>query len=467
MRAIIWNAHWATLGGGEVYAARLAQVCQKEGFEVVMVGVHDSPLSDLESRLGLVMTGYKYIKLKSESDLKQIVRKNDLFINASFGSELAALAENSIYVCHFPTRNLSQKILDLLENFQTTSIVDENFNLIQFHAGLGLLVGSGSIKVKRPQNLNIICSSGTVEILLSNDKSHVLEEGSELSIACPRGTLGVKSRGGMISVLRISRERKSTSLIELFLHSKSGIPNFAQSYTEVWANSLFTRMHIQDRWNVQSEVVYPPSVFSDSSESIRNPYQIVSVGRFMSPKRGHSKNQIELIEAFNELVTLSNQPWELNLIGGLDQSNQDYFDKVQKEVVRSPGQVRLFPNCDSTTKHKVVSKSTFFWHAGGLGIPENQPEKMEHFGIAVVEAMNSGLIPIVFNAAGPAEILVNHPSLVFESLSELAAGTLEFSRQEDEVKANLRKVLINESQKYSNESFHTNVANQIKKFKDH
>lgn len=465
MRAFIWNAHWATLGGGEVYAARLAQACQKEGFQVVMVGVHDSPLTDLESRLGLEMTGYTYIKLKSESNLKQIVRKNDLFINASFGSELAALAENSIYVCHFPTRNLRQKILDLLQNFQITSIIDENFNSIQFHAGLGLLIGSGSIKVKRPQNLNILCSSGTVEILLSNGKSHVLEEGSELSIACPRGTLGVKSRGAMISVLRISCERKSTSLIELFLHSKSGIPNFAQTYTEVWANSLFTRMHIQDRWNVQSEVVYPPSVFSDSSESIRNPYQIVSVGRFMSPKRGHSKNQIELIEAFNELVSSSDQPWELILIGGLDRSNQDYFDKVQNEAEHSRGQVRLFPNCDSTTKQEVVSKSTFFWHAGGLNIPENEPEKMEHFGIAVVEAMNSGLIPFVFNAAGPAEILVSYPGLVFDSLAELAKGTLEFSRKEGEVKEDLRRLLIVESQKYSSESFYTHVAKQIKKFK--
>ena len=343
--------------------------------------------------------------------------------------------------------------------------MDENSNLVQFHAGLALLVGSGSIKVKRSQNLNILCTFGTVEILFSDGKSHMLETGSELNIDCPIGILGVKSRGKMMSVLRVSCRGKSESLIELLLHNKSGIPNFAQTYKDVWANSLFTKIHIQDRWNVPSKVVYPPSVFSDSSESIRNPYQIVSVGRFMSPKRGHSKNQIELIEAFNELVTLSNQPWELNLIGGLDPSNQDYFEKVQKEANRSGGQVKLFPNCDSTTKQKVVSKSTFFWHAGGLNIPQNQPEKMEHFGIAVVEAMNSGLIPFVFNAAGPAEILVGFTDLVFDSLSDLAKATLEFSCKEGDEKANLIRLLVEESQKYSNESFHACAAEQINKFK--
>ena len=46
------------------------------------------------------------------------------------------------------------------------------------------------------------------------------------------------------------------------------------------------------------------------------------------------------------------------------------------------------------------------WHAAGFGEdPSSHPDRFEHFGIAVVEAMAAGIVPIVFGAAGPAEIV--------------------------------------------------------------
>lgn len=57
----------------------------------------------------------------------------------------------------------------------------------------------------------------------------------------------------------------------------------------------------------------------------------------------------------------------------------------------------------------------------------SEPEKMEHFGISVVEAINAGAIPIVFDSAGPAEILKDFPELRFRTIKDLAKATQDLS----------------------------------------
>ena len=56
--------------------------------------------------------------------------------------------------------------------------------------------------------------------------------------------------------------------------------------------------------------------------------------------------------------------------------------------------------------HEVLAGASIFWHGAGFDEdPRTHPERFEHFGIAVVEAMAAGAVPIVFGAAGPAEIV--------------------------------------------------------------
>jgi len=53
-----------------------------------------------------------------------------------------------------------------------------------------------------------------------------------------------------------------------------------------------------------------------------------------------------------------------------------------------------------------LGEASMFWPAGGFGEdPSSHPDRFEHFGIAVVEAMAAGVVPIVFGAAGPSEIV--------------------------------------------------------------
>lgn len=462
MRALIWNAHWATLGGGEVYAAHLAQVFQRNGLAVTLLGIHESPIADLESRLGIKLIGMQYVRLRSESDLKQLVRADDFFINASFGSELPALSQNSIYVCHFPTRKSKMRILGALDRVGRLTVMDEHSMPIQFHGGFGLLIGSGTVRTSQLNGLELVCLSGSVDIQNKKGESHRLDKGEGLSLARGTQNFHVRTASDSISVLKAISRTKSNSLISAVLERKFIQKSFASTYSEIWANSRFTQLHVLKRWRLTSRVVYPPCTFTQNPTIDRNPYEILSIGRFMSPINGHSKNQIHLIEAFGKLLACTNKPWILNLIGGVDESNRDYFEKVKELAKDYRGQVNLFPNCDLTTKQRLISEATFFWHAGGLGIPHNHPEKMEHFGIALIEAMNAGLIPVAFNAAGPAEVLDNHPNLLFKDTSDLAERTLLISNLASSDMQLMRDSLIKESEKYSIKSFDLSVSNQLR-----
>ena len=66
-------------------------------------------------------------------------------------------------------------------------------------------------------------------------------------------------------------------------------------------------------------------------------------------------------------------------------------------------------------------RCTCYWHGTGLGAdPETEPEKFEHFGISVVEAMAAGCLPLVLAGGGPAEIVTSgYDGWTFKTLDEL------------------------------------------------
>jgi glycosyltransferase involved in cell wall biosynthesis len=93
-----------------------------------------------------------------------------------------------------------------------------------------------------------------------------------------------------------------------------------------------------------------------------------------------------------------------------------------------------------------------------MGVAKANPQEMEHFGIAVVEAINASLIPIVYDIAGPAEILVDFPQLRFSSISDLIEKTIHVS-ESNYSDLNLKLNFIR--QKYSNFTFEDSVNNAL------
>lgn len=129
---------------------------------------------------------------------------------------------------------------------------------------------------------------------------------------------------------------------------------------------------------------------------------MVAVGRFFAPRSGHCKRQLELVRAFRQLVRDSGAPgWRLVLLGGCDPEHRDYLSAVRREAVGLPVEVR--PNAPGALVRELLGKASLCWHGAGLGQDvERHPERAEHFGISVVEAMSAGAVPVVVGVGGPA-----------------------------------------------------------------
>ncbi|MGB8861584.1 MAG: glycosyltransferase family 4 protein [Ilumatobacteraceae bacterium] len=178
--------------------------------------------------------------------------------------------------------------------------------------------------------------------------------------------------------------------------------DWAGSYTTFLANSSFTAEWVTRLWNVPSQTLYPP-VRPEVLPGVKAPI-IASVGRFFDPKFGHCKKQLDLLQAFIELEANDAGGWRLELIGGADAASRDYALAIRRGAVGHAVGVHF--NAPRSLVRETLAAAGIFWHGGGFGEdPEVHPERFEHFGIAVVEAMAAGAVPIVFGAAGPAEIV--------------------------------------------------------------
>lgn len=210
-------------------------------------------------------------------------------------------------------------------------------------------------------------------------------------------------RGASI-LARIPLMKSKAGRVSAVLAERLPRTDWTDSYSLFIANSAYTQTWIQRIWGQSSTVVHPPVQVS-VVPSDKGPV-IASVGRFFDPIRGHSKKQLELVRAFEAMCRDHSGvgPWRLVLVGGADAANRDYVLDIRRSAEGLP--VDIHVNASRDTVESVLSKAEIYWHAGGFGEDENKhPERFEHFGISVVEAMAAGAVPVVFGAAGPAEIV--------------------------------------------------------------
>jgi glycosyltransferase involved in cell wall biosynthesis len=197
---------------------------------------------------------------------------------------------------------------------------------------------------------------------------------------------------------------------------------FLGSYRRFFADSQFAADWTRRLWGVEAEVLYPPVRPTVSPGDKRR--LILGIGRFFDPSVGHSKKQLELVETFGRMHRAGAlDGWELALVGGCDPANRDYALAVRRAAVGLPVHVHI--NAPGELVERLLAEASLYWHSGGFGEdPVRHPDRFEHFGIAVVEAMAAGAVPIVFGAAGPGEIVASgRDGEHWHTLDELAAVT--------------------------------------------
>jgi len=179
---------------------------------------------------------------------------------------------------------------------------------------------------------------------------------------------------------------------------------YADLYHSVIYNSRYTAEWIRNRWKfTPHRHIYPPvdmEVYTPGSEKKDI---ILSVARF---EEGGTKKQLEMARCFQKMRTMApgdTRSWRLVMVGGSTEDNP-YLDRVRDFVERSGETgIEIFTNIAENELRSLYGDARIFWHLNGLG--QNDPAKVEHFGMTIVESMQNRLVPIVFDGGGQREIV--------------------------------------------------------------
>ena len=238
-----------------------------------------------------------------------------------------------------------------------------------------------------------------------------------------------------------------TSLIKHAYHRWEWKRRFAR-YQQKVAISQFSKEWAKRRWGIECAVIYPPVETNFGVEEKAN--VILSVGRFAT--QGHSKKQLEMLGAFQAL-TDELGGWEYFSVGGVEDSaaGRAYLAEA---TAAARERAHVEPNIGRDHLTKLYQRSKVFWHAAGFGEDdEHHPERSEHFGIATVEAMAAGCVPIVINKGGQREIVEHGVSgFLWNSLEELKLYTLQIARDE-KLRIRMADAARLRAQRFSTERF--------------
>ncbi len=234
-----------------------------------------------------------------------------------------------------------------------------------------------------------------------------------------------------------------------------------RGYNAILANSSFTAGWVERYWSRRAEVVYPPVCLTVPELPKRN--LIVSLGRFVCARTG-GKQHLAQIRALREFLSRVSENWKMVLIGSCHTDNdRAYLTSVQQAAQGLPA--TFLVNADRGVVCQALAESKIFWHAQGLSNNETEtPHRAEHFGIATVEAMRAGCVPIVINSGGQREI-VQHGSngFVCGNLDELVGNSLAVARDE-----RLRRVLSEQARQrsmdFTEEAFERRVRHIVQRF---
>lgn len=206
---------------------------------------------------------------------------------------------------------------------------------------------------------------------------------------------------------------------------------------KVFCNSFFTKSYIDKELGIESAVLYPP--IDLYPKDVKKENIILHVGRFRvrdvvsessNGAIGDYKKQSVMVKVFKELVDDGLSGWKLVIASSVKEDEMDKFLNLKKQADKYP--IEFLINKTNRELWEYYNKSKLYWHASGFGEDlENHPEFAEHFGISTVEAMGAGAVPVVINAGGQREIVINGENgFLWNSIEELKTMTMDLIKNE-------------------------------------
>jgi glycosyltransferase involved in cell wall biosynthesis len=449
----VYDGYWATGGGGEKFAAGIAAALAGE-HEVDLVAHEPVDLGWLGERLHLDLAKVGVAEVPDHAGgVTAASAGYDVFVNASYRSGDPSRAGRGVYVVHFPGPRPSrlERVRYRASGLVGCSdvVLDEGFYLPEGNARLLLRWTSGeaTLRVSAPAGSRggrvpvvvllarvlppavtpmevtaevdgMIVGRTVVDAPTSRlDRRRVTPLRFDVEIAPGSApTVVLRSPAWVPADVGIGTDRRRLGAAVAGAYAGTGWRGavaraavrltgpgegleFLDSYDRILANSRFTQQWTERMWRRPTGVLYPP--VPQMAPGDKQPI-ILSVGRFFLPGTGHNKKQLEMVRAFRRLAPPPG--WTYHLVGGCAPEDAAYLDQIRAEAEGLP--VVLHPDASGAELADLYARASIFWHAAGLGEdPDRYPDRYEHFGITTVEAMSAGLVPVVIDGAGQAEIV--------------------------------------------------------------
>jgi glycosyltransferase involved in cell wall biosynthesis len=456
VRIAVYDQYWSTLGGGEQFAGGIAAALA-DHHDVTLVGPEPIDTARFAERLGIDLASLPLRRIDQESDVSVLSADYDVLVNCTYQSTAVNRAAHGVYVVHFPgevagdrQRRKDEVRQRLGRRFPPSIVLRSGFYQAERRGGGRRTDGAGlvdvyarpgapvALAVRAEHAAHVELWDGRTQVATADlDAGEATELAFAASGAWPQqvvvqsDTFRHEARAGVVwrygvtlEAVALDGRRQPTppDRLRAKLLPPDRLGHLA-SYDTIASNSQFTAQWVERLWGRPSEVLYPPVRMLVTGDRAKEPV-LLNIGRFFDPRRGHSKKQFELVQAFRRLHESGLAPgWWLHLVGGCSPEDRDYAMAVKREALGLPVHVHF--SAPGAVLNDLLARGSVYWHAGGLGEdPATHPDRFEHFGISVVEAMSAGLVPVVFGAAGPAEVVRDGVDGVhFATLDELVRTT--------------------------------------------
>lgn len=232
---------------------------------------------------------------------------------------------------------------------------------------------------------------------------------------------------------------------------------------ELIVYSEYVRSWVRCRWHRDATVIYPPvpspPIERDAPQTSDVAPTILSVGRFFGS--GHSKRQDVLAAAFGELLRRHEGPRPRLVLAGSrtpGSAGTRYLSRIEELAAGLP--VTLAVDVSQENLQRLYRDATLFWHAAGYGRPAHHPERAEHFGISLVEAMAHGVVPLAFDDGGVREIVTGRAGVRWRTIDELVKRSSELLTDEHE-RRSMGSAARSESKRFSPERFEQRLTDVL------